>query len=261
VPRDISLNECRTLEDIIGGHYVHTVPPDDGSCYEDEPQYTAGDWKPNCPEAHRTIQNAISTVLRPTSCLKEQNRRELYVEIVAKLHQYLRRRYRGSGPHKITNKKFLQSPRRAGWLYLFALHWGRHWLAERIRTANGDERIKQVLTTGVIPSETFTGQQERQSGDNESLTFDRCQWNGNVGHAPDSMTILSDPSDGRTVEHASHGEMELVAAVRDEISQLSQDDQEFFYDYIDSRYECAHSAAQRKRFQRIRLKVKMVVTN
>jgi hypothetical protein len=175
--------------------------------------------------------------------------------------KYLRCRYQPAGPHRITNKKFLKSPKRAGWLYLFALNTAKHWMADRIRQSNGDRRVKEFVENGVIPAETFTDQQEREAADNNSLSFDRYQFHGGLGHAPDSMTILSDHAECRSVEHASQGDAELVAAIRDEVSKLPTDDQEFFWDYLDSRYQAGgRSHADRKRFQRLRVKVKKAVS-
>jgi hypothetical protein len=260
VPYDIALKDVRTIEDLVGGEFVHILPPDDG--YDDrEPVATPGTWKPNCQEAERAIRKGIANVLRPQTGLYGQNRDEAYVEVIHKLGKYLRRRYRGPGPHRITNVKFLQSPNRGGWLYLFARNITLEWLGERIRRANGDERIKQALATGVVPAETFTQQQERKAGDNESLNFDRCQFAGELGYGPDEMTFISDHSDARDIEHASDGDAELAAAIRDEVSRLPLDDQEFFWDYLDSKYQSGgRSDADRQRFHRLRLRIKQAVT-
>ena len=120
----------------------------------------------------------------------------------------------------------------------------------------------EFCETGVIPKENFTQQQERRSTDNESLSFDHCQWDGNgLGHGPDGMTTLSDHHERRDVEHSSHGGRELAAAIRDEVSRLSPEDQSFFYQYIDSKYQSGErSDADRQRFHRLRLRIKQAVT-
>jgi hypothetical protein len=264
VPHDIALQDVTTVEDLVGGEFVHTLPPDDGAFWEDdrEPEAIPATWKPNCPEAERAIRKGIDDVLRPQIGLYRQNRDEAYVEVIHKLGKYLRRRYRKfSGPHRITHKKFLQSPNRGGWLYLFAMNTTLEWLGERIRRANGDERIKQALVRGVVPAETFTEQQDRKAAENESLTFDRHIFAGGRGHGPDEMTILSDHHECRSVEHASHGDAELVAAIRDEVNKLPTDDQEFFWDYLDSRYQAGgRSHADRQRFHRLRLRIRKAVS-
>ena len=259
---DNALNDCRTLEDIIGGHYVHTRPPDDGAVSEDdEPQYTAGDWKPNCREAYTTIHNAISTVLRPLK-FKSECREELYVEVTSKLVSTLRKVARPSRTKTrwITNKKFLKSENRGGWLYLFAANVARHWIAERIRRAKGDKRVRESLTLGAAPKETFTSEQSRTTRQAEFLAYDRWQFDGGRGHAPDSMTMMSDRPDYRLVEYAQHGDAELAAAIREEISRLSQDDQDFFWAYLDDKYARGWTAAQRKRFQRLRDRVRKAMS-
>ena len=144
VPYDITLKDVTTVEDLVGGEFVHTLPPDDG--YDDqEPDATPGTWKPNCPEAEKAIRKGIANVLRTQIGLYSQNHHEAYVEVIHKLGKYLRRRYRGPGPHRITNTKFLQSPNRGGWLYLFARNTTLEWLGERIRRANGDRRVSRIL--------------------------------------------------------------------------------------------------------------------
>ena len=262
VPYDIALNECRTLEDIIGGHYVHTSPPDSGAFYEDdEPQYAAGDWKPNCREAYTTIHNAISTVLRPLK-FKNECREELYVEVTSKLVSALRRVARSSRTKTrwITNQKFLKSENRGGWLYLFAVNVARHWIARRVRQARGDKRVREYLELRAATKETFTSEQRRATRETESLAYDRWQFDGGRGHAPDSMTKLSDRPDHRVVEYGRHGDAELAASIREEISRLPQPDQEFFWTYLDGRYACRWTAAQRKRFQRLRERVRKAVS-
>jgi hypothetical protein len=262
VQHDNALNDCRTLEDIIGGHYVHTCPPDDGAVYEDdEPQYTAGDWKPNCREAYTTIHNAISTVLRPLK-FKSECREELYVEVTSKLVSTLRKVSRPSRTKTrwITNQKFLKSENRGGWLYLFSVNVARHWIARRIRQAKGDKRVRESLTLGAAPKETFTSEQSRKAHQAESVAYDRWQFDGGRGHAPDSMTILSDRSDHRFVEYAQHGDAELAAAIREEISRMSPGDQDFFWAYLDGRYASRWTATQRKRFQRLRMRVRKAMS-
>jgi hypothetical protein len=52
-----------------------------------------------------------------------------------------------------------------------------------------------------------------------------------------------------------------VAAIRDEVSRLTPEDQEFFWNYLDSRYQAGgRSDADRQRFHRLRLKVRTAVT-
>lgn len=259
---DITFNESRTLEDIIGGQYVHTCLPDNGAVYEDdEPRYVAGDWKPNCREAYATIHNAISTVLRPLK-FKDECREELYVEVTTKLVSTLRRvaRPNRTKTQWITNQKFLKSKNRGGWLYLFSVNVARHWIAERIRQAKGDKRVRESLELGAAPKETFTREQRRTTRETESLAYDRWQFDGGRGHAPDSMTMVSDRGSRRVVEYARHGDAELAAAIREEISRLSQADQDFFWDYLDGRYASRWTAAQRKRFQRLRMRVRRAVS-
>ena len=79
--------------------------------------------------------------------LYAQDRREAYLGVIYKLSKCLRRRYRGSGPHRITHKRFLKHPKRGGWLYLFARNTTLEWLGDRIRVANGDARLKQAFET------------------------------------------------------------------------------------------------------------------
>jgi hypothetical protein len=263
LPHDITLNECRTLEDILGGRYVHKKPPDTGAFYEDdEPQYAPGDWKPNCREAYQTIHNAISTVLRPSTILRYECREELYVEITSQLVSTLRRvtRPRRTKTHRITSEKFLQSENRGGWLYLFAVNVARHWIARRIREAKGDKRVREYLELGAAPKETFTSEQGRTIRQAESLSYDRWQFDGGRGHAPDSMTILSDRPDHRLVEYGRHSDAEMAAAIREEISRLPQDDQDFFWAYLEGKYARGWTAAERKRFQRLRERVRKAMS-
>jgi hypothetical protein len=260
---DVLLKDVRTIEDLVGGELVHILPPYNGiSGIDEEPKAGPRYWKPRCPEAYKAIHAGISTVLHPTNCLQDQNRNDLRVEIASKLTKYLRKvkRPKPTKTHRINNEKFLQSPNRAGWLYIFALKTGKHWLAERIRVVNGDARVKEFVETGVVPAKTFTEQQERQAGDNECLSFDRYQFDGGLGHAPDSMTVMSDHADPRDIEHASQADAEKVAAIRQEIKALPLADQEFFWDYLGSRYMGSRTSTDRKRFQRLRMRVRQAVS-
>ncbi len=260
---DIPLDEVRTVDDLLGGEFVHTVPPDSEAFFEDdEPGYIAGEWKPRCREAEATIRKAIENILRSQTGLYAQNRQDAYVEVIYKLGKCLRRRYRGSGPHRITHKKFLKHPNRGGWLYLFARNTTLEWLGERIRVANGDERIKEALDTGVTPKATFTEYRTLKACDNEKLSFDLHQFAGKPGRGPDEMTLLSDYAAHREVEHQlSRGESEIVALIRQEVAELSPADREFFETYLDARYQGRTSAADRKRFQRLRTRIREAIMN
>src|SRR5579864_3667289 len=105
MPHDISLNAVKTVEDLLGGEFVHSSP---------------ARWKPRCPEAETAIRQGIAGVLCTQTGLYAQNRREVYLEVKLQLAKALRKRYRGGGPHQITHKKFLKHPKRGGWLNIFA---------------------------------------------------------------------------------------------------------------------------------------------
>lgn len=259
---DIPLDKVRTIEDLIGGEFVHTVSPDDGAFFDDdEPKYVVGVWKPRCREAETALRKGVDKVLGSQIRFFKQNRQEAYAEVIHKLGKCLRRRYRGCGSHRITHKKFLKHPNRGGWLYVFARNVTLEWLGERIRVANGDGRVKEALETGVVPTETFTENRGRKANDNDCLSFDLHQFSGKPGLGPDAMTPLSDYADPREVEQLSRGESEIVALIRQEVARLRPADREFFESYLDARYQGRTSVADRKRFQRLTTRIRQAIEN
>jgi DNA-directed RNA polymerase specialized sigma24 family protein len=217
-----------------------------------------------CWTARNAISVGVSHVLRVrTGRWSVENQDEAEAEVIAALGKYLRRRYRKTdGPTRITNKKFLTSKNRAGWLCNFAKNVTKSWIRERIRVANGDDRVRQAVAPGcVVPDETFTEQQERLRLQNESLHFDVYQFQFGRGHAPVDGAFGTDDDglDQREVEHQTPeaGDAENVTRLRQALTALPPDDAEFLIQYVDSRYELGgHSAADRKRFQRLKTRLR-----
>jgi hypothetical protein len=227
---DLTIDDVTSFGQLVAGEYTH---PSDGEPY----------WTPNCREAWGAIQRAVNSVLRKQTCLQSQTRQELTAEVSGRLAL-------------CRNPSFFRSKNRAGWVYKFALLVSKNWIRSRIRTANRDERIRERLTS-VVPAETSAEHQARAQTEHDALTFDRWQFGGSRGSTPDGMTCVSDYSEARTVEHGIHGDAELVAAIRDEVRRLPPDDQEFFWNYLDSRYQPGgQPPAARKRFGRLCQKVR-----
>jgi hypothetical protein len=279
VHHDISLDKVRTIDDLLGGEFVHKNSSDAGAFFEDdEPRFVAGEWRPRCPEAESAIRKGIEVILRTQTKLYTQNRQEAYVEVIQKLDQYLRRSR--SKSHRITNRKFLKHPNRGGWLCLFAKLTTRGWLRARITKAKGDERVRFAFETGVVPKATFTAELQAANGkrqakpekettrqrikryaaDDELLKWGHLQFAEKRGRGPADMTPVSDYAESRLIEHqVSHGEAELVAIIRQEVARLSPADRGFFEEYMDSRYQGRRTDADRKRFQRLRERIRRAI--
>ncbi len=229
MPHDIPLDKVATFDELLG----------------------------RCPEATTIIRNAIENVLRTQARRYTQlNQREVYAEVEMRLWQYQAR---------ATSKKFFASPNRAGWLYLFSRNWTRNWLRERIRIANGDERIRRQVETEVIPANSFTADQQRQAAENESLHFDVWQFARNRGcgpHVDRDDYHARDCFDSRVVEEQSLSEAdaEKIATIRAEVAKLPPEDGEFFLDYVERRYRGHRTPADRKRFERLKKRVRDAVT-
>lgn len=224
-----------------------------------------------CWTARHAISVGVSHVLRVrTGRWSVENQDEAESEVIFCLGKYLRRRYRKTdGPTRITNQNFLQSKNRAGWLCNFAKNITNNWIRGRIRVKTGDDRVRESIKPGgVTPEETFTEQQERLRLQNESLAFDAYQFQFGRGHAPHIDNDQFDPrgcfADREDVEHQSPdaGDSEHVVRLKQVLTTLSAEDAEFLIEYVDSRYEGGRSAADRKRFQRLKTRVRdLMVTN
>ena len=254
MPHDIPLNKVETLDDLLGGEWNH--------------EHDVAEWTPYCREADAAVRKAISKTLGMQAGRCE-NLADAFAEVIEKLGKYLCDCYakESHAPVPITNLKFLGSPNRAGWLSLFAKNWTLNWLRERIRVANGDERVQKKFETGVTPVENFTAQQERLASENNSLQFDVWQFARGRGHAPQMDNDDYDPRGGfgsRDIEQQalSDSDAERLAHIRLEVnSSFSPADAEFLWDYVKGRYESGGRAdAARKRYQRLCQRIRQAVT-
>lgn len=209
---------------------------------------------PYCREADEVIEKAISGSLSQQACLQEQNRDELGAEVRGTLAEHFSDGTKRQ-PRPLS-QKFLDHPNRAGWLYKFAQKTTANWFRRRIRKANHDKRVAEKLTTGIIPAETSAESEERRE-QLDPRRFDLHQFAGSRGCGPD---VAVDPNP-RTIEPASDTELELVAAIREELKGLSDEDREFFEDYLDTRHAQAHTPQERHRFARLRKKIREAITN
>jgi hypothetical protein len=225
-----------------------------------------------CHDAVNAVLTGVSYILRSkTGRWSKENQSEVFAIAVGALGKKLCRRYCRSlkrvRRHRITDTKFLTSKNRAGWLCEFAKLETKNWLRSRIRTAQGDERVRSKLSSGVEPAETFTEERDRTRQWSKTLTFDVFQFQFGRGYAPDQDDEnpldphgLLNMHDGRTVEHQSpdDADSQRIIHLRQVLSELSSDDREFLLGYVDSRYDYSskRTAAERKRFQRLKSRVK-----
>lgn len=204
-----------------------------------------------CPEAVLAIQKALSKSIAKIRHNHDGIRDELNAEVWSKLATYL-------GTEEIRNAKFLRSPNRLGWLSLFAQNTAKGWIADHVRRAIGDKRVKVALCEKHIPAETFSREQERLRQETQtagSQHFDVHQFAGRKCRPP----IDEDPRDAfgprEPVETQSLDtqDAERLALVRAEVAKLEPDDREFFEGYVATWHErgAPHTPAERKRFERL----------
>jgi hypothetical protein len=240
----LDINDVKTIDDVVGGEWVH-----DGRA---ERPY----WKPTCHEAWAAIRAGVTHVLRSVAGRwSEDNLGEAENEVNIALKKYLVPQSDKRRRTRITNSKFLESGNRGGWLNVFAQRTTRGWIRDRVRVANGDDRVRQAISPGyVMPDETFTEQQKRLRVQKDSLTFDAYQFQFGRGHIP----FDEDGLDSREVEHQSpeSSDAENVVLLRGALAALPPEDREFMLDYVTSRYEQARSAVDRKRFQRLKSRLR-----
>jgi hypothetical protein len=233
----VHVNDTCTLDDLLGGELCRT-PTDEALTVH------------RCPDAQTAIQKGISTALKNIPFNRGELRRELYDAVIESLIRYL-------GSPTICNRKFLRSPNRLGWLYLFTVKTAKGWIRERMRARDGNTRVQTALRQHLLPAETLTEHLEREQATAEKLSshFDPFQFAGK--RRPDHL----DADSREPIEHFSSdlADAERLAVVRRALETLSEDDREFFEDYIDSTYDVRHSPAERKRFERLRRRVRETV--
>ena len=148
-----------------------------------------------CPDAVLAIKKAISKSIVNLRRNHDEVRAELYAEVCSKLLTHLGQYERKPrGDPKVRNHKFLASPNRLGWLSLFVQNTAKGWIADRVRHAIGDKRVKAALCEKHIPAETFSHEQERlrqQTLTAGSQHFDVHQFAGRKCRPP----IDEDPRD------------------------------------------------------------------
>jgi hypothetical protein len=240
----LDVNDTRTIDDLLGGELSRT-PTGEAQIVH------------HCPAAQTAIQKAISTALRNIPFSRGQLRREIYDAVCESLVRYL-------GSPEITNEKFLRSPNRLGWLYVFTIRTAKGWIRARLKERDGDERVKTALRDRYLPAETLAKHQarKRQTAERLATNFDPYQFAGKR-RAPSAAHFAGEFGEREAIEHFSSddADMELVTAIRQVLETLSEDDREFFGDYIDAKYETRHTPAERKRFERLRQRVRCAVTN
>jgi hypothetical protein len=236
-----SIDKARTVDDVIGGHFVN------------------GTWVPNCPDADLALRKAISKSIANLPSNHDDVRDELYAEIRSKLVIHLGKyKRKPRGVLKIRNKKFLRSPNRLGWLSLFAQNTAKGWIADRVRRAIGDKRVKVALCDKHIPAETFSREQERLR--QETLTagsqhFDVHQFAGRkckplIDENPRDAFGPREPVEMQSLDIQ---DAERLALIRAEVATLPLYDREFFEGYVSTWHErgIRHTPAERKRFERL----------
>jgi hypothetical protein len=241
VPHDqsVTFDRVTTLDDLLGGELCRT-PTGEAQIVH------------HCPEAQTAIQKGISTALKNIPFNRGELRREIHDAVIEALVRYL-------GSPTISKTKFLRSPNRLGWLYLFTVKTAKGWIRERMRERDGDARVQTALRQHLLPAETLTEHLERERMTAEKLSshFDPFQFAGK--QRPEHL----DAESREPIEHFSSdlADAERLAVVRRVLETLSEDDREFFEDYIDSKYERGrkHSPAERKLFARLRQRVRCAV--
>jgi len=233
-----SIDKARTVDDVIGGHFVN------------------GTWVPNCPDADLALRKAISKSIANLPSNHDDVRDELYSEIRSKLATHLGKyKRKPRGVLKVRNKKFLASPNRLGWLSLFAQNTAKGWIADRVRRAIGDERIRTALLERHLPAATFEQEQAQARQRAEMPLLDPYQFAGKKcrPHVEEDLRDAFGPREPVELQSLDTLDAERLAIVRGEIERLAPDDREFFEDYIASWHErgTPRSPAERKRFERL----------
>ena len=222
----IKLDDIENFEQLLDGEYVHESEPDS------KPY-----WAPRCPDGYAVIAKAINKVLASQTCLQRQTFDEIHS--IVKLELYA---LQGDGLHrKAEPRNFFDSTNRTGWLSLFVRNWGKNHIRKKIHDANGDKRVAESQATGIIPAESLTEQQTRKR--EGSPNFDLSDWE------PRDETDTWVESDAVSV----YRHKQRLEDVRDVMSRLSDDDQEFLDGYLDRK---AHTPAERKRWQRLKDKLR-----
>jgi hypothetical protein len=245
----VHVNDTRTLDDLLGGELTR--------CPTGEARIVH-----HCLEAQTAIQKGVSTALKNIPFNRAELRREVYDAVCESLVRYL-------GSPELTNEKFLRSPNRLGWLYLFTVRTAKGWIRARLKERDGDERVTTALRDRHLPAETLTQHQERerQTAENLSTRFDPYQFAGKRRAPPADRFAgeFGEFGERESIEHFSSddADAELVTAIRQVLESLSEDDREFFEGYIDAKYERGkkHTPADRKRFSRLRQRIREEVTN
>lgn len=243
----VHVNDARTLDDLLGGE-LRCIPTGEAVTVH------------HCPEAQTTIQKGVNTALRNIPFNRGELRHEIHNAVAEALVRYL------GGP-EITNKKFLRSPNRLGWLYVFTVRTAKGWFRDRLKERDGDERVATRLRERHLPAETLTQHlaRKRQTAERLATNFDPYQFAGKQRAAPAASfgEEFGEFSEREPIEHFSSddADMELVTAIRRVLETLSEDDREFFEDYIDSKYETRHTPADRKRFSRMCQRIRREVAD
>ena len=237
------VNDTCTLDDLLGGELSRT-PTGEAVVVH------------HCPEAQTAIQKGISTALKNVPFNRGELRRELYDAVTESLVRYL-------GSPAIRNEKFLHSLNRLGWLYLFTVKTAKGWIRGRMRERDGDRRVETALREHHLPAETLTEHQERQRQTAEKLStnFDPFQFAGRLGHGPDGFDARDSFGAREPIESLSADlvDAERIAVIRRVLATMSEDDRGFFDDYVSTLYEKPHTPAERKRFERLRKRVRETV--
>lgn len=231
------VNDTRTLDDLLGGELCRTPTGEAVTVHR-------------CPEAQTAIQKGVSTALKNIPFNRGELRREIHDAVIESLVRYL-------GSPTISNTKFLRSANRLGWLYLFTVKTAKGWIRERMRERDGDRRVETALRQHLLPAETLSEHLERERVTAEKLSshFDPFQFAGK--RRPEHLDSESrEPIESLSADLV---DAERIAVVRRALETLSEEDQDFFDDYISTLYEKPHTPAERKRFERLRKKVREAV--
>lgn len=253
---DIPLNEVTTLDDLLGGEWVHT---------ENDPPY----WKPKCREARDVIRKRIFISLSNQTCCKEESHDNILADIYFRLTAFWKK----------DASSFLRSEHRAAWLSQFTGWVVADYFRRRITVSSHDRRVVEKLQSGVVPKETPKERTARRKREHKSLHYDLCQFEKGRGHGPDSMTPASDgwiptwlakPSGNLDSLGLTAPDMRVIvcgdedsrlSAIREALQELPESDREFVLDYVDTRYRVRHTDSERQRFAVLKNNLRARLTN